>query len=143
MRSVVVRSIYRFLLRHHPTSFRERFGAEMLWIYDEEAKHGVPVRLLCDGVLSLLRQHIKAHQHPEPVPAGFGLISLDSGIGPQRIFQALLLALMLLVSVLVSAHRDYPSHFWIHHPTYELRCIFQLQASSHIESPPHSFKLSR
>ena len=31
------RSLYRLLLNLHPPAFRERFAAEMLWIFDEAA----------------------------------------------------------------------------------------------------------
>jgi D-alanyl-D-alanine carboxypeptidase len=50
------RSLYRLLLRLHPPAFRERFAAEMLWIFDEAAAtQGVPP-LFADAFVSLLRQ---------------------------------------------------------------------------------------
>jgi D-alanyl-D-alanine carboxypeptidase len=52
------RSLYRLLLKLHPPAFRERFAAEMLWIFDEAAAtQGVP-RLFADAFVSLLRQWI-------------------------------------------------------------------------------------
>jgi hypothetical protein len=48
---------YQWLVRLHPAAFRERFGAEMLWVYGE-AGGGERPRLLADGVLSLARQWI-------------------------------------------------------------------------------------
>ena len=51
-----MRNLYRFLLRMHPATFRERFAEELLWIYDESLpQHGSP-RLCADGFVSLLRQ---------------------------------------------------------------------------------------
>ena len=38
MNSIVSRVAYRFLLRLHPASFQDEFGAEMLWIFDEEQR---------------------------------------------------------------------------------------------------------
>jgi len=49
--------LYRRLVRLHPRAFRERFGPEMLCVYDE-ADPGERPRLLLDGVLSLLRQWV-------------------------------------------------------------------------------------
>lgn len=49
--------LYRLLIRSHPRGFRERFGDEMLSIFDEApAEEGV--LLLTDGLVSLLRQRI-------------------------------------------------------------------------------------
>jgi hypothetical protein len=52
------RLVYRSLLRLHPDAFRQRFGAEMLCIYDEAAAGGTTLVLLTDVVISLLRQWI-------------------------------------------------------------------------------------
>jgi D-alanyl-D-alanine carboxypeptidase len=52
----ISRSLYRGLLRLHPPAFRERFGEEMLWIFDEAAEMQGVARLLADGVVSLVRQ---------------------------------------------------------------------------------------
>jgi len=49
------RSLYRYLVCLHPAVFRERFGEEMLWIFDE-AGGQEERRLLTDAFISLLRQ---------------------------------------------------------------------------------------
>jgi hypothetical protein len=49
--------LYRWLVRLHPSTFRERFGAEMLCLYDE-ADCGERPRLVVDGVVSLARQWV-------------------------------------------------------------------------------------
>src|ERR1043166_587043 len=52
------RMAYRCLVRLHPRAFREEFGEEMLWIFEEaEMTHGA-TRLLTDGLVSLIRQWI-------------------------------------------------------------------------------------
>jgi hypothetical protein len=51
----VKRRLYRFLLWLHPLAFRQRFGAELLWIYDETAAEGYGP-LFTDLVGSLFRQ---------------------------------------------------------------------------------------
>jgi hypothetical protein len=54
----MTRSLYQLLLWLHPPFFRERFGDEMLWIYDEAAAtHGV-LALFTDGFASLARQWV-------------------------------------------------------------------------------------
>jgi len=47
------RVMYRLLLRFHPAIFRNRFGAEMLEIFENE---GEPLRLILDALFSLSRQ---------------------------------------------------------------------------------------
>lgn len=47
--------MYRVLVGLHPPHFRERFGDEMLCIFDESASRDVP-GLFADGFTSLLRQ---------------------------------------------------------------------------------------
>jgi hypothetical protein len=49
------RSLYRALIELHPARFRDRFGDEMLWVFDEAGRDRAP-RLFADAVLSLLRQ---------------------------------------------------------------------------------------
>lgn len=50
------RAIYRCLLRLHPAVFRDRFAAEMLWLYDEMVSAEGAAALLADGLASLARQ---------------------------------------------------------------------------------------
>jgi D-alanyl-D-alanine carboxypeptidase len=52
------RSLYRLLLKLHPLAFRERFAAEMLWIFDEAAMTQGVTRLLADAFVSLVRQWV-------------------------------------------------------------------------------------
>lgn len=49
------RSLYRVLVALHPRRFRERFGDEMLWIFDQSVPER-GTRLFGDCVVSLLRQ---------------------------------------------------------------------------------------
>ena len=50
------RWLYTVVLRLHPRGFRERFGAEMLDIFDQESRSGNRGTLLIDGVISAFRQ---------------------------------------------------------------------------------------
>ncbi|HYP15029.1 MAG TPA: hypothetical protein VEQ63_13965 [Bryobacteraceae bacterium] len=70
------RSTYVTLLRLHPRSFRERFGSEMLEIFDAEAQNGSSsARLLTDVFISLFRQWISGSPISERAlsPAGVEL----------------------------------------------------------------------
>lgn len=52
----MIRFFYAGLLRLHPARFRQRYGAEMLWIFDEASARGRSAPLFADAVLSLWRQ---------------------------------------------------------------------------------------
>jgi D-alanyl-D-alanine carboxypeptidase len=54
----VYRVAYRCLVRLHPRVFREQFGLEMMWIFEQAAETHGALRLFGDGVVSLLRQWI-------------------------------------------------------------------------------------
>jgi hypothetical protein len=51
-----MQGLYQLLIRLHPKTFRERFGSEMLCTFEEAGQTEGPVRLIADGVLSMLRQ---------------------------------------------------------------------------------------
>lgn len=51
----MTRLLYRGLVRLHPRAFRERFGDEMLSVFDEAASTG-SAAFFADGLESLLRQ---------------------------------------------------------------------------------------
>lgn len=67
--------VYRLILRSHPPSFIDRFGDEMLWIFQKECQRGATVRLLFDGVLSLLRQRLSTQD--EPIHGPYELCFVD------------------------------------------------------------------
>ena len=52
----MARTLYRWLICLHPPAFRLRFEEELLWIFDESSTTTGAVPLVCDAVLSLLRQ---------------------------------------------------------------------------------------
>ncbi len=52
----MLRPLYRWVLRLHPAGFRTRFADEMLSIFDHTTGITATVRLLVDGLISLLRQ---------------------------------------------------------------------------------------
>lgn len=52
----MLRPLYRCLVRLHPRMFRDRFGGEMLWIFEEAAACGGAAALFADGLRSLFRQ---------------------------------------------------------------------------------------
>jgi hypothetical protein len=54
----MLRRLYRCTLRLHPPGFRERFGDEMLSIFDQQTGTPEELRLLLDSIFSLFRQWI-------------------------------------------------------------------------------------
>ena len=66
------RLLYAALLRLHPRQFRERFGTEMMGIFDDELQNGASIRLLLDGAISVLRQHALRRTRPEPACSSLG-----------------------------------------------------------------------
>jgi uncharacterized membrane protein len=52
----MTRTLYRWLIWLHPSSFRLRFEEELLWIFDESSAASGAASLLYDAVISLLRQ---------------------------------------------------------------------------------------
>lgn len=54
----MLRRLYTLLVRLHPRGFRDRFGDDMLWIFDRSANTGNRAWLLADATSSALRQHL-------------------------------------------------------------------------------------
>lgn len=52
----MLRRLYRWAVRLHPSSFRRRFGDEMLYIFDQQKEPLAALGMTLDCVLSLLRQ---------------------------------------------------------------------------------------
>jgi Platelet-activating factor acetylhydrolase, isoform II len=53
-----MRRAYHLILRLHPQTFRRRFEAEMLAVFDEALQTEGPLSLIIDGIRSLLRQRV-------------------------------------------------------------------------------------
>src|SRR5712672_3273331 len=70
----VYRVAYRCMVRLHPRAFREQFGQEMMWIFEEAAETHGAFRLLGDGLLSLARQWA-FHPRFLEVPVTAGAVS--------------------------------------------------------------------
>ena len=51
-----MRLLYKLLLQLHPSTFRQRFATEMLWVFDRASESGEDHGLLLDGLISLGRQ---------------------------------------------------------------------------------------
>ena len=74
----MIRLIYQCLLYLHPPAFRRRFGAEMLWIFDQEPS----ARCAADAFLSLLRQWVLRSSLWKIAAAGIGAyLTLTAALG--------------------------------------------------------------
>jgi hypothetical protein len=133
MNTIGARLAYRLLVRLHPASFQHEFGAEMLWIFDEEQQQGSTVYLLLDGARSLLRQRCRLQKDTGQLSIASGTIISNPGIGMLRLFQGSLLCLAIFFSlsqVLKHASLFSPSVKWADRMScYELT----LRAPSHAE----------
>ena len=86
------RGVYRVLLRLHPAAFRERFAAEMLWVFDQcPPSLAETVR---DGVVSALTQWMAN----DPVPR----IAVPFGLTPSSLLSGLRVAQATTVAALVT-----------------------------------------
>ena len=65
----MLRTLYRCTVRLHPSGFRDRFGEEMLSIFDQQSGTVSALRVLADGLLSLLRQWILRPNFPSELAA--------------------------------------------------------------------------
>ena len=68
----MLRFFYIWLLGLHPRHFKQRFGDEMLSIFDEAAGHRGTGQLFADAFLSLLRQWALRSEYPQPPPVTEG-----------------------------------------------------------------------
>jgi hypothetical protein len=87
MINTISSSAYRLLLRLHPVSFQDEFGAEMLWIFDEECEQGRVVPVLLDGAISLLRQRFRIQNDPGQLSIASGTVITGPGMDPVRLLQ--------------------------------------------------------
>lgn len=133
MNRMVPRFAYRLLLRLHPASFQEEFGAEMLWIFDEEQQQGRGPRVLLDGAISLLRQRCRMQPDRGQLSITSGTIITSPGMGPLRLLQGGMtfsLIFVVLIQLLGHPNRFTPSVHWSDRvPCYTL----SLEAPSHAE----------
>ncbi|HTZ56786.1 MAG TPA: hypothetical protein VMB49_01750 [Acidobacteriaceae bacterium] len=115
MNRSVSRFAYRLLLGMHPASFQNEFGAEMLWIFEEESRQGAVSHLLLDGALSLLRQHWRIKRESGMLSICSGEVIANPGVGAVRLLQAGLTLCAILGSVMFlsgPAHSFDPSIRW-------------------------------
>jgi hypothetical protein len=133
MNNMAARLTYRLLLRLHPSSFQREFGADMLWIFDEEQQQGSTLYLFLDGVRSLLRQRCRLRKDPGQLSIASGTIITGPGMGMLRLFQGSLLCLAISLSLgqLLKHPNQFPSSVtW----SNRMSCYtITLQAPSHAE----------
>ncbi len=108
MNRAVSRLAYRLLLGLHPASFQNEFGAEMLWIFDEEYHQGAVPYLLFDGAISLLRQRCRIQRDPGLLSICSGEVISNPGIGPVRLLQGGITASAILCSFMLLFSRPSP-----------------------------------
>jgi hypothetical protein len=134
MNRALARTAYLLILRAHPSGFEERFGDEMLWIFDEECKRGAAGKVLCDGVASLLRQRCRVERTPAASTI-LGVAIQEDGIGVAQFLQAGILAFLLVGGALAMLGERSPV-FSIRWPAWSSRGSLVLHARPHVEVVP-------
>jgi hypothetical protein len=133
MSRVVPRFAYRMIVRLHPVWFRERFGDEMMWIFDEESRRGATARALLDGFLSLLRQRCQVTDVPRQTSISSGTLIADSSIGAVRFAQGGVVASMLFAFFILLTSQRVPYTVYLRMPV-RLACYsLTLQVPPRIE----------
>ena len=78
----MTRHLYRLLSQRHPREFRNRFGDEMLWIFDEAANGLGAASLFFDASQSLARQWLcRVRLWKWAVATLGGMLSVFCGFG--------------------------------------------------------------
>ncbi len=108
------RLLYRLLLQLHPAAFRQRFGKEMLCIFDLASSRGQMTYLLFDGVRSVTVQYAKLEMQKD-VAAPFGLEIKSSSLTVARLGQAALLSTVVLFVIASLIAREMPSVWYLDH----------------------------
>jgi len=73
----MLRHLYRVAIRFHPTAFRTRFGDEMLSIFDATQGNSARFGLLCDGLVSTIRQWTMRPDFQADNSSGLGFPAAD------------------------------------------------------------------
>jgi hypothetical protein len=131
MNKIVSRFAYRLLLRLHPAGFQQQFGAEMLWIFDEQP--GASAYLLLDGALSLLRQRCRIQNDPGQLSITAGAIITDPGIGPLRLLQGAISSSAILFCFIVLLGQPIPFTRTVRWPDQMACCTLTLQSISQVD----------
>lgn len=124
------RLVYRAILRLHPSAFRDEFGPEMLWIFDQEQRQGAGAHLLLDGTISLLRQRSRLRHNPGQSSIASGVMITGPGMSPLRLLQATVALSLIWFSFLFVKKSLHASVLWSDQmPCYTVT----LRAPSHAE----------
>ena len=133
MNRVVSRFAYRFLLGLHPASFQDEFGAEMLWIFEEEYKRNNACYLFFDAMISLLRQRCRIQNDAGLLSITSGAIITSPGIGPVRLLQAGITFALIFFSFMQLLGQPNPFTVYVRWSDRMPCYTVTLQASSHAE----------
>jgi hypothetical protein len=114
----MLRPLYRCVLRLHPPGFRKRFADEMLSIFDHTPGKAAVVRLLADGLLSLVRQWTLRPEFwheisPAPPPVPDGIPSFHS-LDPFRPRASAIIHGLVLSTAVFSLTCFAIRYSWIH-----------------------------
>lgn len=128
MNRIVSRFVYRVMVQLHPKWFKDRFGDEMMWIFEEESRGGGSVRLLADGLRSLVRQRCRVVDRATEGSVLSGMVIVDSGLGAGRFLQGAAMAFVLFGGFAVLLGQRVPGEVHVRRPEWLVCTTVRLQA---------------
>ena len=135
----MLRFFYRWILRFHPARFRERFGDEMLSIFDHIEGRAATAELVADAFISLVRQWTIRSEYWEEkatvnVPAGASGLPVFYTLESFRPRKSALLGGALLTWIACSAVFFTLSHSRLH-SVYLPSVRFESATTSDVQLP--------
>jgi Ca2+-binding EF-hand superfamily protein len=133
----MLRLLYRWLIRLHPLCFRQRFGEEMLEIFEEVSGHRGVASLFADAFVSLSRQWVLRSEFREPILVAAPIFRSFNPYKPRPtalVNGVLISAALLFTVVLTMGHGGSPRQAFLigaYHPSPHL---IPLDRSSFTES---------
>lgn len=101
------RWVYCAILRLHPASFRDRFSGEMLWIFEQTVGEVGMLRLVLDGLSSVLKQQLAEDAVPQFVAGPFQALPTNY-LSFLRLTQATALAVVVMFGFFALLEQSVP-----------------------------------
>jgi len=120
------RLLYLWLIRLHPLCFRQRFGEEMLQIFEEVSGHRGVASLFADAFVSLFRQWALRSEFREPILVADRIFRSFDSYKPRPVALlngVLISAALLFAVVLTMGHGGSPARAFLigaYHPSPHL-----------------------
>lgn len=136
----MLRHLYRIAIRLHPPAFRNRFGEEMLSIFESTPRKSTQFTLLCDSLVSILRQWIlrtdfrSETSRASAIPAADGVPSFSSldGFRPRTsaVIDGVILSVALFVMTCFAIRYSWIRVLHVQIPEYHVDNYLEMHTAS-------------